>query len=79
MIVVGLTGGIGSGKSTVTQLLARRGAVIVDADAIVHELQRPGAPLLETLRHVSAATSSRPMAPSIVASSPPSSSATRKR
>ena len=49
MIVVGLTGGIGSGKSTVTELLARRGAVIVDADAIVHELQRPGAPLLDDL------------------------------
>jgi dephospho-CoA kinase len=49
MIVVGLTGGIGSGKSTVSQLLARRGAVIVDADAIVHELQQPGAPLLGAL------------------------------
>ncbi len=49
MIVVGLTGGIGSGKSTVAQLLGRRGAVIIDADAIVHELQQPGAPLLEQL------------------------------
>ena len=49
MIVVGLTGGIGSGKSTVSRLLARRGAVIIDADAIVHELQRPGTPLLEEL------------------------------
>ena len=49
MIVVGLTGGIGSGKSTVAQLLGRRGAVIIDADAIVHELQQPGAPLLEPL------------------------------
>jgi dephospho-CoA kinase len=49
MIVVGLTGGIGSGKSTVSQLLARRGAVIVDADAIVHQLQQPHAPLLDEL------------------------------
>jgi dephospho-CoA kinase len=49
MIVVGLTGGIGSGKSTVAELLAQRGAVIVDADAIVHELQQPGAPLLDAL------------------------------
>jgi dephospho-CoA kinase len=49
MICVGLTGGIGSGKSTVSRLLARRGAVIVDADAIVHELQQPGAPLLDRL------------------------------
>lgn len=46
MILVGLTGGIGSGKSTVSQLLASRGAVIVDADAITRELQAPGEPLL---------------------------------
>jgi dephospho-CoA kinase len=45
MILVGLTGGIGSGKSTVSALLAERGAVIVDADAIVKELQAPGAPV----------------------------------
>ncbi len=49
MIVVGLTGGIGSGKSTVSRLLARRGAKVVDADAIVHELQRTGAPMLDEL------------------------------
>lgn len=42
MIAVGLTGGIGSGKSTVSALLAERGAVIVDADAIVREIQAPG-------------------------------------
>lgn len=42
MVVVGLTGGIGSGKSTVSELLARRGAVVLDADAIVRELQAPG-------------------------------------
>ena len=42
MLVVGLTGGIGSGKSTVSSLLAERGAVIIDADAIVRELQAPG-------------------------------------
>ena len=39
---IGLTGGIGSGKSTVSALLARRGAVIIDADAITKELQAPG-------------------------------------
>ena len=49
MIYVGLTGGIGSGKSTVSGLLARRGAVIIDADAIVHELQTPGAAMLGAL------------------------------
>ncbi|MEX2537753.1 MAG: dephospho-CoA kinase [Actinomycetota bacterium] len=40
--IVGLTGGIGSGKSTVCALLAARGAIVIDADAIVHELQEPG-------------------------------------
>ena len=49
MILVGLTGGIGSGKSTVSESLARRGAVIVDADAITREVQRPGSPLLSEL------------------------------
>jgi len=42
MLVVGLTGGIGSGKSTVSAKLAERGAVVIDADAIVRELQAPG-------------------------------------
>lgn len=46
MILVGLTGGIGSGKSTVSALLAERGAVIVDADAIAREVQAPGTPVL---------------------------------
>jgi len=45
VIVVGLTGGIGSGKSTVSAALAKRGAVIVDADAIAKELQRAGQPV----------------------------------
>lgn len=49
MILVGLTGGIGSGKSTVSALLAARGAVIVDADAITREVQLPGSPVLERL------------------------------
>ena len=42
MLVIGLTGGIGSGKSTVSALLAAKGAVIIDADAITRELQQPG-------------------------------------
>jgi dephospho-CoA kinase len=49
MILVGLTGGIGSGKSSVSHLLAGHGAVIIDADAIVRELQVPGAPLVAQL------------------------------
>lgn len=43
---IGLSGGIGSGKSTVTRMLRELGAVTVDADAIVHELQAPGSPML---------------------------------
>jgi dephospho-CoA kinase len=41
---IGLTGGIGSGKSTVSRLLAGHGAVIVDADAIAREVVEPGTP-----------------------------------
>jgi len=44
MLVVGLTGGIGAGKSTVSSLLAAHGAVIVDADAIAREVVEPGGP-----------------------------------
>lgn len=46
MRLIGLTGGIGSGKSTVSAALAARGAVVVDADEIVRELQSPGQPVL---------------------------------
>jgi dephospho-CoA kinase len=42
VIVVGLTGGIGSGKSTVSSALAERGAVVIDADATARRLQEPG-------------------------------------
>jgi dephospho-CoA kinase len=41
---IGLTGGIGSGKSTVSELLAARGAVVVDADRIAREVVEPGTP-----------------------------------
>jgi dephospho-CoA kinase len=41
---IGLTGGIGSGKSTVSRLLAEHGAVIVDADVIAREVVEPGTP-----------------------------------
>ncbi len=49
MILVGLTGGIGSGKSTVSSLLEGKGAIILDADAIVREVQLPGSPVLAEL------------------------------
>jgi dephospho-CoA kinase len=46
VILVGLTGGIGSGKSTVSARLAQLGAVIVDADLITREVQQPGTPVM---------------------------------
>jgi dephospho-CoA kinase len=42
VLVVGLTGGIGSGKSTVSALLGEKGALIIDADVITREVQQPG-------------------------------------
>ncbi len=48
-VIAGLTGGIGSGKSTVAGMLEKLGATVVDADAIVHELQAPGEPLLDEI------------------------------
>lgn len=44
MLTVGLTGGIASGKSAVSELLAERGAVIVDADLIARQVVEPGSP-----------------------------------
>ena len=49
MILVGLTGGIGSGKSTISSLLEGKGAIIIDADAIVREVQLPGSEVLAEL------------------------------
>ncbi|MGH7369994.1 MAG: dephospho-CoA kinase [Candidatus Methylomirabilaceae bacterium] len=49
MLVVGLTGGICSGKSTVAAMFGRLGAVIIDADRVVHELQAPGRPLFDAI------------------------------
>jgi dephospho-CoA kinase len=49
MIEVGLTGCIGSGKSTVARALVDRGAVLLDADAIVAGLQQPGHSVLEAM------------------------------
>ncbi len=47
---VGLTGGIGSGKSAVAELFAERGAEIIDSDAIAHELTRPGGAAIPGIR-----------------------------
>jgi dephospho-CoA kinase len=49
VLLLGLTGGIGSGKSTVSALLAEKGAVIIDADAITRDLQRSGQPVFDEI------------------------------
>lgn len=46
---IGLTGGIGSGKSTVAALLRERGVIVIDADAIAREIVEPGSPVLGQL------------------------------
>lgn len=47
--IIGITGGIASGKSTVTNFLRKQGFQVVDADAVVHQLQKPGGCLFEAL------------------------------
>jgi dephospho-CoA kinase len=49
VLLVGLTGGIGSGKSTVALMLAERGAVLVDADQIAREVVEPGGPAYQPM------------------------------
>ena len=49
MLLVGLTGGIGSGKSTVARLLEARGATIVDADQVARDVVEPGQPAFDRL------------------------------
>lgn len=49
MLAVGLTGGIGAGKSTVAALLVERGATLIDADAIARQVVEPGRPALAAL------------------------------
>lgn len=49
-LVIGLTGGIGSGKSTVADLLVERGAMLVDTDQIAHQLTAPGGAAIAPIR-----------------------------
>jgi dephospho-CoA kinase len=48
-VTIGLSGGIGTGKSKVARMFAAQGAIVIDADAIVHELQARGMPMVAEL------------------------------
>jgi len=50
MLVIGLTGGLASGKSTVAERFAARGVPVIDTDVIARELVEPGQPALEKIR-----------------------------
>ena len=50
MIVVGVAGGIGSGKTAVTDVMGARGAIVIDADVIARDIVAPGSPCLEEIR-----------------------------
>jgi dephospho-CoA kinase len=50
VIRLGLTGGIGSGKSTVAAMLVKAGAAVIDADAISHQTTAPGGTAIESIR-----------------------------
>ena len=52
MLRVGLTGGLGSGKSTVGQMLRARGAEVIEADELGRALMEPGQPVFEEIVHV---------------------------
>ena len=52
MQVIGLTGGIGTGKSTVSGYLKDWGFAVIDADQIARQIVEPGKPLLAELEHV---------------------------
>lgn len=52
MLIVGLTGGIASGKSTVARIMAQAGAHIIDADLIAREVVRPGQPACDEIRQL---------------------------
>jgi len=51
MVVVALTGGIASGKSTVADMLEKHGATCIDADHVAREIVEPGSPALEEIAH----------------------------
>ena len=72
MLTIGLTGGIGSGKSTVAQILGEFGAPILDADKVAHTTYAPGGPAYDAVIAAFGAESSLPIERSIARSSAPS-------
>ena len=50
MIVIGVTGGVGTGKSTVSQMFAELGAFVLDADRITYELMAPGTSIWKKIK-----------------------------
>lgn len=52
MLTIGLTGGIGSGKSTVAAMFAERGVLVTDTDAIAHQLTAPGQPVVQGIAQI---------------------------
>lgn len=48
-MIIGLTGGLGSGKTTVASMLAKRGARVIDADKVAHKLIQPGHPCFKPI------------------------------
>ncbi len=51
-LTIGLTGGIGSGKSTAAEMFAKLGVNLIDTDAIAHQLTAAGQPALTTIRKI---------------------------
>ncbi len=49
MLIIGLTGGIATGKTTVAEMLRQLGAYVIDADAVVRELEEPGQPVWQSI------------------------------
>ena len=49
MLIIGLTGGIGSGKTTVSDFFASQGIVVVDSDVVARQVVAPGTPCLQAI------------------------------
>lgn len=52
MHIIGITGGIGSGKSTLGRMLEKKGYFVIDLDAVAHELTAPGSPVVHEIGRV---------------------------